>query len=93
MKYDSIVKPPESKALKCGRVCLKPGEEIGEHRTDSREEVIIVLKGSGILIKEKFKIKIKQGEIYYIEENKCHNIKNNSNEHLEYVFAVSLFHQ
>jgi mannose-6-phosphate isomerase-like protein (cupin superfamily) len=89
MKYDSIVKYPESKILKCGRILLKPGEEVGEHVTDKKEEVIIVLKGSGVLIKENSETEIGCGNAYFIEEGKKHNIKNASDNDLEYVFVVA----
>jgi len=91
MKTESIIKPPESKALKAGRVVLSPGEEIGEHKTDKREELIIILRGTATLIKEGEQIQLKIGETHYIEPETKHNVVNNSDEELEYVYVVSLF--
>jgi len=45
----TLIIPSAARSLKAGRVTLEPGEEVGEHVTESRQEVIIVLKGSGIL--------------------------------------------
>jgi len=94
MKTESLIKPPKSKVLKSGRVTLLPGEEIGEHKTDKREELIIVLKGTATLIKGKKPeetIVLTAGKTYYIKEDVLHNVKNASDEELEYVYVVSLF--
>jgi len=91
MKEESIIKPPESQKLKSGRVVLSPGEEIGEHKTDKREEILIVLKGTATLMKEGEKIQLKEGEVHYIKSETTHNVVNNSDEELEYIYVVSLF--
>lgn len=91
MKTRSLVKPPESKILKSSKVTLSPGKEIGEHTTNKREEFLIILKGTATLSKEDKVIELKQGETHYIKENIKHNIKNNSNDVLEYIYVVSLF--
>jgi len=91
MKRESLIKPPDSKTLKSGKVILSPGEDIGEHITDKREEIIFVIKGNATLIKEGEQIQLKTGEIHYIKPETLHNIKNNSDEELEYIYVVSLF--
>lgn len=91
MDSSIIIKPPESKFLKAGRVTLSLGEEIGEHKTDKREELILVLKGKATLIKESKQIHLKAGETHYIKPETVHNVVNNSNMELEYIYVVSLF--
>ncbi len=71
-----------------GRVTLEPGEEAGEHVTDGREELIVVLKGRATLIKGNERIELSEGEIHFIEEGTRHNVKNLSKEPLEYVYLV-----
>ena len=44
MKTESLIQPPESVALKSRKVTLEPGEEIGEHVTKRREELIGCLR-------------------------------------------------
>ena len=88
MKTDSLIKPPGSKILKAGRVVLHPGEEIGEHTTDKREEIIIVVKGTAVLVKEGKEIILKNGDTHYIEEGILHNVKNTSKKKTEYVYVV-----
>jgi mannose-6-phosphate isomerase-like protein (cupin superfamily) len=80
-----------SKSLRAGRITLAPGEEVGEHVTHKREELIIVLKGKGVLIKKKEKVSMKEGDIHYIKENTRHNVRNTSSKLLEYVYVVNSF--
>jgi len=91
MNYESIIKPPSSQKLKSGRVRLSPGEDVGEHVTDKREEILVVLKGTATLMKGNETKKLKEGETHYIKENIKHNVKNNTDSDLEYVYVVSLF--
>jgi mannose-6-phosphate isomerase-like protein (cupin superfamily) len=91
MKTESLLRPPNSKFLKSGKVILKKGEEIGEHLTEKREELIIVLKGIATLIKGDKKFELKEKQVHYIKEGIKHNVLNNSDEELEYIYVVSLF--
>ena len=91
MDYKRLIAPPESKVLKSGQVILQPGQEVGEHVTDKREEILIVLKGEATLVNEGNKIILKEHETYYIPEEKKHNVMNESDKELKYVYVVSLF--
>lgn len=73
MKYDSIFRPPVTQRIKSGRVLLAPGEEVGEHTTEKREEVIVVLKGHGKLVKGE-ELPIEEGQAYFIPEGVLHNV-------------------
>lgn len=88
MKNIHIVKPPGSKLLKAGKIELQPGEDVGEHKTDRREEIIIVLKGTATLIKEGEEITMKRGDSHYIQEGITHNVKNLSKSKTEYMYVV-----
>ncbi|MFH1978475.1 MAG: cupin domain-containing protein [Candidatus Aenigmatarchaeota archaeon] len=90
METKNIVSPPDSRRIKSRKVFLSPGEEVGEHVTEKREEVIIVLKGKVTLEKEDQEIQLHEGESYFISEGVKHNVKNESDEPLEYVYVVSL---
>ena len=91
MKSESLLKPPISKVLKSGRVILSPGECVGRHVTDKREEILIVLWGTVTVLEEDKKFQLKAGETHYIMEDVSHNVENNSDEELEYIYVVSLF--
>jgi mannose-6-phosphate isomerase-like protein (cupin superfamily) len=89
MERIPLVTHSGSKSLKAGRIILEVGEEVGEHVTENREEVIVVLKGEGILLKEKGNLPIKEGDAHYIKEDTRHNVRNTSNRELEYVYIVN----
>ncbi|MFC2143681.1 cupin domain-containing protein [Candidatus Aenigmatarchaeota archaeon] len=90
MKSAPIITPPASKNIKSGRVFLHPGEEIGEHVTKNREEIIIILKGTATITDGDKNI-VKAGETYFVKEDVKHNVKNESDQNLEYIYVVSLF--
>ncbi|MCK4550549.1 MAG: cupin domain-containing protein [Candidatus Aenigmarchaeota archaeon] len=91
MKTESLLKPPESKVLKSGRVILSKGEEIGEHVTDRREEIIVVLRGTATMMEESRESQLAVGQTHYIKEGVAHNVRNDSDDELEYIYVVSLF--
>ncbi len=91
MNYESIIKPPKSRALKSGRVLLEPGESVGEHITEKREEIIIVLKGTASISAKGKTIQAREGEVFFVPEATLHNVFNNSENPLEYIYVVSLF--
>lgn len=45
--YLRLIKPDQSVRLHAGYITLQPGESVGEHSTEEREEIIIVLQGEG----------------------------------------------
>jgi len=91
MKSKEIVRQPISKRIRAGKVILKPGEETGEHIPYKREELIIILKGNGVIIIEGKKRRIKTGDAVFIAQNKKHNIVNDSKKELIYVYVVAVF--
>jgi mannose-6-phosphate isomerase-like protein (cupin superfamily) len=91
LKYaGSLIKPPKSKRLKAGLVILEIGEEVGEHVTENREEVIIILQGEALVFLANQKRTVKQNNLIYIPENKKHNLKNVSKGTLKYLYIVGL---
>ncbi len=90
-KYQRLVnKDLGSSGLKSGHVVLKAGENIGEHSTNEREEIIIVLRGEGKAVVDKNKIfTIKGNHVLYIPPQTTHDIKNSGKKDLEYVFVTS----
>jgi mannose-6-phosphate isomerase-like protein (cupin superfamily) len=86
LEYTSLIKPPKSRHLKSGRVILKPNEEVGEHITDKREEIIIVLRGKATILLEGETIEVLESQTHYIKEEKRHNIRNDQDVLLEYIY-------
>jgi len=91
MNFEYLAKPPVTRKIKAGRVSLLSGEEVGEHSTEKKEEIIIVLKGTATIILEEETIELGEGKTHFISEGKKHNIKNNHTTDLEYIYVVSLF--
>jgi len=88
MKTTRLVDLSHGRNMKAARVVLSPGEEVGEHVTEKREEVIIVLKGEGVLLKDGEETRLAEGDVHYIRENTRHNVKSGSGT-LEYVYVVN----
>lgn len=79
----------ETSGIKAGHVILKPGESIGEHSTLEREEVLIVLRGSGEAVIDKDVIlSIKPDTVAYIPSRTNHDIKNTGQDIMEYIFIT-----
>lgn len=91
-KYQRLLsKDLGSFGIKAGHVILKSGEDIGEHSTDKREEIIIILKGKGeARIGKEGVLKIEGDTVLYIPPQTEHDIKNSGRGILEYIFVTSL---
>jgi mannose-6-phosphate isomerase-like protein (cupin superfamily) len=86
----SLLRPPVSERLKSGFVILKPGESIGAHRTDEREEMLIILAGTALVECEDKMLETSDQTIVYIPRNMLHNVTNPSSEvDLKYIYVVS----
>ena len=80
---------PVTAGMKSGYVVLKPGESVGEHKTESREEGIIILEGSAeIIVEGERMFTARKENLIYIPPETSHDIKNISDEPLRYVYVV-----
>ena len=81
--------PPQTSGMKSGAVILQPGESIGEHSTDAREEAIIVLEGRvEVLIGGKAVFAAGRNDLVYIPPHTRHDMKNSAGEIARYVYVV-----
>lgn len=81
---------PETNGMKSGYVILLPGESVGEHKTDAREEAIIVLEGQASVYAEKeLKFTAKAPSLVYIPPETAHDISNEGRAKLKYVYVVT----
>lgn len=90
-KPDRIIAPPVSRYLKSRFQVLAPGEEVGEHVTDQREELILILKGTATIIEKGLPTELAAGHAVYLPANVRHNVRNDGTEPLHYVYVVALF--
>jgi quercetin dioxygenase-like cupin family protein len=81
---------PSTAGMKAGYITSKPGESVGEHKTEAKEESIIVLEGTAdIYCEGKFLFTAQEKSLVYIPPEANHDIKNNSDKALRYVYVVS----
>jgi quercetin dioxygenase-like cupin family protein len=85
----SLIKPPFSASLRAGAVELKPGEAVGEHTTEGREEAIVVIKGTATVIVEGEPLTVPAGHFAYIPPEKVHNVVNRTEETVQYAYIVA----
>lgn len=88
-EYQSLLKPPKTNNLHAGRVYLKPGRDCGQHTTGTNEEMLVFLSGEGQAIIDGKTSPVGAGKIAYIPPQTPHNIINNSNKPLIYIFCVA----
>jgi len=86
----SLIKPPVTKKVKSGCVLLNKGEEVGAHKTAKREEIIVILQGKATIIIEGERKTVEKNNVVYIPPDKIHNICNESEEELKYIYIVTL---
>jgi len=80
----------KSKGLKAGLVTLKPKESIGEHKTENKEEVLIILKGSAtVYYGQGNKIKAHQNSFVFIPPKTLHNVENVGSQILQYLYVTT----
>ncbi len=89
-EYFQILGENQTKTMRSGLVSLKPGENVGEHSTKGYEEMLIILNGKGVAeIIDMERLNIEKGQIVYIPPNTKHNVFNNSNSVLQYIYVVA----
>jgi quercetin dioxygenase-like cupin family protein len=77
-------------ALHSGLVSLEKGKSVGEHNTNSYEELIIILKGEGSFeIIGQEPITVKEGEALYCPPFTAHNMRNTGRGELRYIYVVA----
>ncbi|MCK9594544.1 MAG: cupin domain-containing protein [Candidatus Omnitrophica bacterium] len=80
---------PFTAGIKSGAVILAPGESVGEHKTESREEAIVILEGrADVHIQGKSAFTAEAQSLVYIPPETNHDIKNNGDKKLRYVYVV-----
>jgi len=88
-RRESLVSPPVSQKLKSGHVVLQRGEEVGMHETLGKEEIIYIITGKALVTIDNEVEKVEASTVIYIPHGKKHNIKNEDEEVLQYIYVVS----
>jgi quercetin dioxygenase-like cupin family protein len=81
---------PATNGMKSGYVTLLPGEAVGEHKTDAREEAIIVLEGqASVYVEKELRFTAKAPSLVYVPPETEHDIRNAGSAKLKYVYVVT----
>ncbi|HNX80595.1 MAG TPA: cupin domain-containing protein [Candidatus Omnitrophota bacterium] len=90
-RYQRLVQGvSDSCGIKSGFVTLQPAESIGEHVTESKEEVIVLLSGSAkVSYGEGQSIDAEAPSAVYMPPETKHNVTNAGTSELRYVFITS----
>jgi mannose-6-phosphate isomerase-like protein (cupin superfamily) len=76
--------------MKSGYMNLNPGESSGQHKTEKKEEAIIVLEGQAeVHCEGRILFTARQHTLVYIPPETNHDIKNNTDKILRYVYVVA----
>ncbi len=88
--YRLLAGPPVTAGMKSGYITLKPGESVGEHKTEAKEEAIIILEGEAeIYCEGEIIFTVKAPNFVYMPPETNHDIKNNASRLLRYVYVVA----
>jgi quercetin dioxygenase-like cupin family protein len=81
---------PVTAGMKSGYVTLKPGESVGEHKTEAKEESIIIFEGRAeVIVEGKLMFTAGKESLVYIPPETNHDIRNSSDGPLRYVYVVA----
>jgi len=85
-----VFAPPKTKRIVFGWGLCKPQHTIAEHWHDNMEEVIYILKGSGILIVGGKEFQVKPGQVTYVPRGVHHVLINPNDETIELIYARAI---
>lgn len=85
-----LVTPDASKRMRSRVVTLGPGEEVGEHVTEGREELLVILEGAVVLIGPDGEHPIGVGQAAFIPLDTVHNVVNRTKDPARYVYVLAL---
>ncbi|OGU12094.1 MAG: hypothetical protein A2X61_09890 [Ignavibacteria bacterium GWB2_35_12] len=88
--YFKILNDSMSYTMRSGLVTLQSGQDVGSHNTENKEELLIILSGTGEVEAEGLgKQRIDNGCAVYIPPQTQHNIFNAGSEPLKYIYVFS----
>jgi quercetin dioxygenase-like cupin family protein len=89
-KRTPILTDENANKIRSGMIVLQRGEEVGAHNTNEKEELIVVLEGKATVeIVGQVFLEVKSGSVAYIPSRTLHNVINNADSKLRYIYIVS----
>jgi mannose-6-phosphate isomerase-like protein (cupin superfamily) len=86
-----LVTPEDAKRMRSRVVVLEPGKEVGEHTTEDREELLIVLEGKVVLVGPDGEHPIVPGQAAFIPLGTLHNVINRTKVPARYMYVLALY--
>lgn len=81
---------PQSAGMRAGVVTLRPGEAVGRHSTGAREEVILVLEGTGrVEVVGKEPLEVRAPMAAYMPPQQEHDVINTGTGRMRYIYVVA----
>ena len=82
--------PGEKGGLRSGLVVLPAGKSIGEHNTDEKKEILVILRGKArVYFGKKKMISLSAPGFIFIPPKTPHDVKNIGRNNLKYVYITS----
>ena len=82
--------PGLAQGMRSGVVSLEPGHAVGRHSTAAREELIVVLEGSGeLVVAGGDSLALEAGGGAYVPPEQEHDVVNTGTGPLRYVYVVA----
>lgn len=85
----ALVSASDCHQLRSGYVLLKPGEEVGEHTTGEGEELILIMEDAADITSSGKAETVRAPASVLVSAHSVHNVKNNSEGALWYVYVVA----
>jgi len=84
-----LLSRPATRTVRVGLTYLMPGQNVGKHTTGQNEEVIVVLKGRGVLRADGGEHELSEGYVAYIGPGTEHDIQNTGDGPMAYIYVVA----
>ena len=81
--------PPQTGGMRSGRVVLKRGEEMHSHSTAGNEELLVFLQGKARVVLGTDSVEMEAGQALYIPPQTQHEVRNEGDDELRYIFTVA----
>lgn len=81
--------PPETAGMRSGYVVLKAGEGMHRHSTETNEELLVFLVGSGEVVVGAERVAVSAGQAVYIPPRTEHEVHASAQGELRYVYTVA----
>ena len=89
-KPGMLVSRYDSHQLHSGYVVLEPGKDVGEHTTEGREELIVMVEGKAEVTSNGHAETVEAPCVVLVHAHTVHDVRNTSKVLLKYVYVLPL---